>query len=1168
MMLFRSVLSGFLSFQIAFSSLIAYGPFAQAEAPQTTPAKAARPTAQTPSSEAAYGDIDPVWQQFADAKPTTDFKLEFSAKDPAIDQDPFFMRTQSWLENQPTRDLSYQLSAQEIRIAAPGASKLLRIGLPLTPIQATDKFIFFSLDSKSDLFARAAGAGNAPGEGLFFVNRQDLVSHSKTGQPLPVFFFPLAGQGWTGHLDSIELPQSDTLVVANQTESVAIELHDIETMMGVQQMYINIATALAIKNRGELTDSTFPARGSTAAFGLFFTGLDLDQPGKSLWASVDHSSLGLKTTFDLVAQKLNRWLPFQIPAAKADGLPPALISRLTFVGSVLFGMFVASIVIKYLHPGVRKKLEKLRPENQQNLGRVKTVRREVKETFDVFAAMTTTVAQVASLTSANTLELFLDHFAPTVAAADHTLVRRFLNNTFFFARNAIKNVPVNARTFVLGALVMGSVDTASVAIQYMVVIPLIATALMHHVSAGMQSLITETFDPANPNTKNIALQDTVRNGIAYIQSGASSYSMDARAQVIEAITKEVETQMKAAGKDPKDPRFQSERDKAIEKKINIVMKQKGLPDNSQFLFDANSAFGGIAKALGYGTPEGMQQAESFILQRRFGLTKNALAKAIKAADAWAKSDGSREALQTAALLRETASTMSFLSNGVNSGKAGIERARAARQQLTLLSYEGSITTAIKYIPETWAQQYSPEAAQAAALMFRQALYSFLSKEGDNLVFVNKKNMDAYAERAKAKAFAQILAENPKLTPTSRLSPKLRFELKLRTQVEITNLAREATAKAEAKDYAPPKLDWVARRRQERALRKADEKMAAYLETETGRTADAASLEKTKQTFVRDAFAEAVGLSIEDVDVASSQGRADYVEMMAAVDQKTADGIQHNLQSDESMSTYVEKLDEAARARFLSSLYANNFLQNYKEATTELEMVKPLDSAQPGRFQRIRQKESVRNSIFLTRTLRTFESLFDDQSMDMGWKGTLARNLPLYQDLVSTHRRMLKSVLPSLTIGYAWSYYAWQVHLPFSTWVISIAVAASTISTPSQWLNRVFRANGLKAMDSITSKIKYALPYAWVTFAGMLPIMLFSKDAGILFSDYVRTPIMSVLGQVDPNIWVATAVGLAGAALVKRARTGLGVDKKAEESREGFRNFRLQRTCEMIFGGAA
>lgn len=1150
--LFKSklALSIFLSVQIGIEPLFAY-----ASAP-SLPANL--------SNYRLANDLqkeeDPIWQQFVDTK-GANLQLSFDANDPAIDRDPYFMRSQAWkIQDKPVSAITFLKTESALEISIPGVEKTLKLNVALNPIQSTEEFIFFALDEKSDLFKKAAGVGGTPGEGVFFLHRDDLVQQARAGIPAPLFFFPLAGTGWQGTLSSLQISQIDTIVIANEEESVAIELRDVETVMKAQQINLMMASALTAKNRNDVSQAKYPSAGMTAAFGLFFTGIDLQMPEKSLWRS--KSEINSQKWYSEVINKFSKWFPVAIQPAQAFTLAPELVSRLVFVGSVLTGMLATSVVIKYAHPGVRKKLKELRGDVAPTKNPLKIARREVKETFDVFAAVTTTAAQIASVTFANSLEIFLDKFAPSFAAADHSLIRRFLKNTYYFSRDSVRQIPVNSKTFMLGAVVMGGVDTAMVAVQYQVAVPWIAQAVAPHVGQDLQNRIDKTFDPTNPETKQIALQDTIRNGVAYLQVGASSYSAESRAQEIDAVTKEIEAEMKARGQDPADPKLQSEKNRKIEEKINIRLKQKGLPDASQFLFDMSTIFAKVPKMLGYKAPEDMQANQSFLLESRFGLSKNALEKSIEVANQWVKSDSSQTSREALAILEETLRSMSFM-KGALKGKSGIAEARKARQQLTILSYEGSVEYVLQHLPETWVKSYSPQAAQAAGLMFRQALYSYLSKEGDDLLFANKKNAEKFGQEAKDKALESLKKDHPEITDFSNLNSELQFELKLRTQVEINNLARAEATKEKAEKYTPPKLSWYARRQLTRAQKEADAKIEKYLVTSEGKAASDEMLLTKKQAFFRDSLAKQVGLYIEDREVAAAQGREDYVKMLDAVDKKAAEQTEAEFKQDPNLVRYLEKTTEAEKAKLKMFNYANNFFSKYKEAATETEMVKPTDAAQPGRFQRLRQTEVVRNSTFLTRTLRSLESFGDDQAMKLGLGDAILRNIPLASDMMHSHKRMLKTILPMLTVSYLWNFFVWQVHMPFSAWALLAMTAAATISAPSQWLNRLFRMNGIKAMDGVLAKIAYGLPYAWVTFAGMFPIMLFSGDVSLFFSDYIRTPVMSVLGVIGIKEWIA-GLSVTALLLTKLRSKKTDYNEKSKSVKDLFIKPKMAVSCEALF----
>jgi hypothetical protein len=1102
-----------------------------------------------PPSEST--SVDTLWDLPADPQTADAFQLHFSTQDPALDQDPYFMRSQAWVPR-TTNDvaMAFRKSAAGLEISIPGAAQNLNLRLPLTPIQATEDFIFFSLDEGSDLFARAAGPGATPGEGIFFLSRASLAQQSRNGTPAPVFFFPLSGQGWSGTLRSLELPQMESIVIANKTDSVAIELHDVEELMKAEQINLMIASSLSARNRGRVTKELYPAPGMTAAFGTTFTGLDLQYPAKSLWAPAVQTSQSIfektffQPLFQPLLQKVARWWPLGEQASQALPLPPALVNQIIFVATVQVTLLAASVVIKYAHPGIRRKLKSLRADEKPTTNPLRIAGREFKEVFDVYTAAATTYSQVAIVNFSNGLEMFLDRFAPTIAAADHTLIKRNLNKYFFFQRDTIKKVPVNSRLWVQNALGLGGVDTAMVGVQYEIAVPFLADAISPHTSEAMQARIERTFDPHNPKTKELAQNDTIRTGIAYWSGGAAAGAAEARGQLVGPATRDVLADMRTRGLDPEDPKNASLRESEILKRLNVLLKQRGLPDDSHFLFDAGTLFYSVPKALGYTSPEGAAAKQSYILEKRAGLRPNALRKALVTANMYAKNAPSPMAKEVVAALTETAENIKFIEGGKSTVLENIERGRKLRQQLTLLSYEGNVEYAVQNLPEVWSQKYSPQAAQIAGLFFRQALYSYLSQEGDNLLIPDAKLMEKYGAEAKAKALQAVRADHPEFKGGA-LSANLQFELKVRTNLEINALVRAAIAEEKAEAYAPKKPDWIARRKEARALAETETRLQAFLGTAAGQNVNDEQLVAIKQKFYAEAIARKVGLHIEDPEVAAAQNREDYVAMINWVEKKAQDRVELEIKNDPNLSRYLQKLSGPEQLQFKMSLYANNYLLAYREATGPEEKVKAIDPAQPGRFQWLRQTEVVRNSAFLTRTLRTFESFGDDQSIELGLQGVIFRNVPLAQDLFSTHRRLLRTILPSLLVTFAWNTHVQHVHLLFQNWLLFQTLSAATISTPSQWLNRVYKLNGIKPDGGFLTKVGYALPYSWVTFLGMFPIMLYSDDVGKLFNTYLASPVTNAMAQVGLKEWLASAAIAATVTAAAKFKIKSDFEKRAE-----------------------
>lgn len=1154
----------FLAFMLIFEMVFAQPCQLLAQSTSRANAKNNLSSVLSPATLQALSENDQNWQELLAANnQATPWVIPFDKADPAMDKDPFFLRQQSWqtVEKSNTRpaiavsgsSLQYFAAKKGVQLGFAGQTQHLRLNLPMTPFALTREYIFLSVNKGSDLFLKAAGDNQQPGEGIFFVNRLDVEQPIDRRSPVPVFFFPLSGQGWTGKIDAIEMVNSDSLVIANSKgDFVNVELKDVETLMKGQQINLMLATAFSAKSESvqeaEFKEKLeqmntpsapfiYPAPDSTAAFGLFFTGLT--DNFNFAYASPQKKDVWQKITQTLVAKLgpsplLTALMP---ETAQALTLPPDVMARLIFVGSVLTGMLAVSVVLKYAHPGMRKKIESLR-EGEQPKSLLGKMGREAKEILDVFAHVTTTSSQFIAVTFGNSLELFLDRFAPAAAAADHTLVRRFLKNSFYFARDSITRSPVNAKTFFLGAIVMGGVDTSFVFLQYFFVVPWLCATIAPFLDPHWQQKIDHAFDPNNPNTRQVALVDTVRNGVSYLQQGAAHYAMDSRAQVIEGVIADVEAQMRARGKDPKSPANQSLRERMIEEKTDRVLQQRGLPASSKFLFDANSLFQLVPKSLGYAAPADLQTEESFILAKRFGLTKAVLERAIAQARTQALAKPSTESLDAVRILEETTGKLSYLANGLKNGRQGLSEARKARQQLTLLSYEGSIEYVSKYVPEAWATQFSPEAAQLAALYYRQSLYSYLDAEGTRLLSTPAADVELVEKTAIDNVVSKMLQEHPELAglaPSEALKvfqAERATEFATRLQIEIQDLTRQRVLSEKAQTYTPKKNDWLARRQIEKADQQSNQKLGETLNQKAQQGEAVPSQEEIRQqkkSLYAQALARQVGLHLNTdhlnaTDLEQFQKLMNFAESQA--ENMTQGELEHNL----GLKTYLSKLGDYERSKYETSLYAMNFLAAYRNAATEREMIGALSPMQPGQFQALRQTSFVSKSRFITRGLRAIESLTDDQALELGVGASLKRNVPLFSDLWSSHRRTLKTFLPGLTVTYLWNYYAWQLHMPYGVWLIFVATAASGIGAPSQWLNRFFRTQGLKVMDSISSKISFAVPYAWVTFLGMIPMALFGGDANRMVSTYLTDPFMSVFSQITPENWM-TVGALAGTTML-------------------------------------
>jgi hypothetical protein len=795
------------------------------------------------------------------------------------------------------------------------------------------------------------------------------------------------------------------------------------------------------------------------------------------------------------------------------------------------------------------------PEPASKLGKFK---REVREGFDVYAQTMTTLAQTAEISFARGIEIFFDYFAPAVAASNHSLVRRILDHSFYFAMNSAKQAPADANTFAK-SLVFGAIDTSSVIAQYLVATPWMCASASPYVSEDLRQRILHSFDPSNPNLGTIAVNDGIRNELAHLLRGSSSFALERRSQVIEQVTKDVNEELIRIGRDPYAARNESLKTRMIESRVTVLMRQQGL--NGQFMYDTSTLWDQLPKALGYRTPRGMAAGESFVLARRSALSHHALARALKVAqerNLASPSSGNADAVAILQNLSDDFSLAAALASGATSGpktaRERLQKAYEVRQRLTLLSYEGPIEWIVRNIPDEWAKRWSPEGAQAASLLFRQSLFSYLSPEGMELLKPDPEAMEKFAAKARETAMQETIADHADLRASppeaaqSQALEKYGAEVEMRAQMAVGQMAREEALRAAAGKFSL-KAGWYQQRLEARAHAWAQEQLDLWMDAQAAK-----GLEPTPgQAEVRGrqlfsaAMAKSVGLRITDPRSPEVLARAEeraaklqrgeslsaaeqfgevndsrYDLMLARVEEEALKATQGALANDLNLRTYAAKLSPESARRLFLSLYAKYYLQAYSSATTERELVHPLSPNAPGAFQAIRQTRLLRNSLLLTRFVRGAESLADDQILDPTLAGVLARSVPLASDIAQNLRRGVKRMPTALAITYSWNWYFWGVHMPIGAWVLFVATSPLAIGVPSQWLTRAFRMNASPVMGGWVASISHNVAYAWVTFLGLIPVVLYNADVTHAFNDFVRDPLLGAMAVIPRETWLATA----------------------------------------------
>jgi hypothetical protein len=720
--------------------------------------------------------------------------------------------------------------------------------------------------------------------------------------------------------------------------------------------------------------------------------------------------------------------------------------------------------------------------------------RETKEVGDVLAHSLTFVSQLSGVVTANAIERLADRYIPQAAASENKLLRKALNVTFLWARKVSTNTPVSMKTFMLGAVVMGTVDTSIVAFQDIWMIPEMCKAVAPHLPPALEERVYKAFDPENPNTRSLVVNDVIRNYIAWMTVGASGYSQDSQAQQESVLRQQVDQALRRMGKNPLAPEVQGERDRLFNEAMNTKLRQLGLPDQVEFLFDVSTLDAKVLEALGYRVSAKDREkvnGADVSANSRPGLVKSSLLLSIKEARKQLKAsptEGNRKVLE---LLEKIRKEMSIYSLNPADPVASWKRIRQNRSTLALLTYTGDVDAAVKYVPELWSE-FDPVAAKAAATLFRKSYFSYLTGDG-TLIKLPESFVQQNVDEAIQKATKELSVEYG-IDPSSvRAEHELEFALRVEQRLRDHYVA-ERKAK-EIEDYRHPALSWYEKKQQARAIRIANERLVsdpAFSDLSQEEMA------KRHRQYFSEALAKVVGLHLDATDEPTK-------ELIEYAQRTSEENTQQEIERNDGLKRYLERLDaedsslgvenpkeEATRVRFW--LQAVNFIESYRSGAIDQELIPPRSVGQPGVTQRIRQWDSVRGSRMATLLIRIADSAFSDE---MGYRPGLVakidRTVPGIYDLRTSVMRMTKSITTAVTVKYQFNRIFWNVKIPFSAMLIG-ASASFLISAPSQWLNRLMRQQGWKPMDGVMSKVAYGIPYAFVTFGASIPFLLFSADA--------------------------------------------------------------------------
>ncbi len=1080
------------------------------------------------------------------------FQVEgFSLDDPALDEDPFFLKNQSWKNNLGSyKEVVYRTEHSSVTIQFSNLPFAWELNAPLQPILFTDEYVILSLKENSNLFKKVS---SDEGQGLFIVSYLELLKASpKKGRDsrdfkgeaskVPVYFFPLPGKNWQSNVQAFEFSTQNTIVlVDSKGGTLPILMDDIEEVIKAERLNLAMAFGLGLKglNKQSKKPHVLPPRCSTAGFGMLYTGLNCDHPELSQRFSFQTSKTKNKTQF--ISLLSLAYAEDKKDDKDDDDDGDALISRLLRVGAVLGIALIASTTLKYTVYKQKFQQEALLEDEKLKDATVlkkvsKKALREAKDVGDVFAHTLTVFNQFVSVWFANGIEFLGDRFFPRLAASENGLVRRFLRKTVYFTRQSNERTPVNSETLVKGAFIFGGIDTFFLYLQLYYIVPQMGSYVADHVPA-LKSRVEEAFSLDNPNVATLNQNSMVGNAAAWLSAGAMSFSKDIQGQYMNTVLPEVEAQMQKEGLDPNDPQNQKIKDQRIKERIETAMHQMGLPGPEAFLFDASTLYEATLKLLGYEN-------------KRPGLIVPSLKKALQILNVQFKQNPVDESLKNSIeLLEKTLIDLKFLENFIKApGKAFFSavgspvslnakleifkksfiehagRFKKVRQMLMALTYEGKDSEQLKaHIPSEWLEFFGEKGSVLAAQAFRRAYFGYVL--GDPFVFgPTKSQQKKYAKVVMEDAQKELLERHRDevvLGSLNILKKKYADEFSVIVDEKIVELLRDQGAVQSYKENIyMKKKGLVVRWQERRATRKAQE---AYLHEFGVAFEPEFASDPQKQRWneiYAQAFMETLGLHpdyignpehsqpelLRDVKAIETNGNAtEYNELKQLVESRAKLITDKQIQSDPALSEHLQILTPTERMSLTSTLYADNAISQYIAATVYAERVAPTAPAQPGRLQRLRQTSFAKKSKILTRSCRMAEALLSDTAYRPGFGGMLDRNLPLWEDLRLATMRTLRGMFTSALGHYPFNRMVWNINLPPSLWTFH-QLDAPIIIAPAQMLNRAFRMQGFKPMGKMSLLVLYGVIFSWLTFEGALPEQIFVGDFQKAWERYITQPI--------------------------------------------------------------
>ncbi|MDW8190414.1 MAG: hypothetical protein RMK80_05530 [Pseudobdellovibrionaceae bacterium] len=653
----------------------------------------------------------------------TQFHFPIATNDPLLDEDPFFLRSQKWISTSSSSKINcdntdgansdhfcFRETAQGIEIVSTAfQEKQLQLFLPLTAVWQTEQYLFL-LARDSSLFDQKLGnplpnsSNNSEPknhQGIFFINKGDFWLHAQRGYQVPIYFFPLPGDGWiaqpsvTGKGPIVAGLEGIVEMVAYNAEGepLPIELEDIQTIEKIQRTNLFLTQVATLLELGsdQFDRWVLPPPKSTMGFGMICAPREVNvRFPKFPQQSYLHKNKKDHFINDLLLSSWIKWLPrvglSQALASQKDSQSPSAGSSysrltrlkqflrdwspnillygsysalalylfnpnsfqtlipenyqviLTHIGILMAGIIGTSVVLKYTV--FKEHFQSLYP-NKPGDSLLTKIHNEHKGIIESIG-----YGLFFSFLFPNMLLRHMGEYGIHRYFSMNNIVRKIWDHTFGYVQNMFERIRFDYRQIYLGWL-HGLLDSAMVFVTIFVFAPYLANKFGIGVASGSY-------------VAAFAFAELLRNLVLYFQTGPYYYAEQLHEVVYHEAIKRARQQLTLDGKNPDDPHNKTDLVKAIDREMKRIHKLWGFPPENVFLYDAYSVLRKLARgAAGFKGPQlleaeanGTDSNQKFLFEsKEWGLAIPMLTSAVHLAEDLYRKHPSPTGKQVLELLR-------------------------------------------------------------------------------------------------------------------------------------------------------------------------------------------------------------------------------------------------------------------------------------------------------------------------------------------------------------------------------------------------------------------------------------------------------------------------------------------------------------------------------------